>query len=287
MRVVSLLPGATETIASLGAAHLLVGISHQCDYPPTITHLPRVTSSAIDPAADSAGIDAAVRQAREADRPVIAVDADALARLAPDLLVTQGLCDICAVADGRAISLAQALTRPPEVLSLDGRDLPGVLEDIERLGRALDLPEEADELVLGMRYRLGRLRTHAPQPAPRVLCVEWLDPLYLAGHWVPDLVAAAGGFDAGATAGEGSRRISSGHLAGLRFELVVVMLCGFGLERARRELHASNLPDLGVPTWILDGNAYTSRAGPRLPDGARRIQSAMLGTEIPGLERVA
>ena len=287
MRVVSLFPGATETIAALGAEHLLVGISHECDYPATIQKLPRVTRTSIDSALGSGAIDRAVRSARAAGRPVIAVDAEALERLDPDLIVTQGLCDVCAVAEGQAFTIAQRLGGRARVLSLEGRDLQGVLDDVRRLGAALDRPEEADELALGMRYRLARLRRGAPDATPRVLCVEWLDPLYLAGHWVPDLVAAAGGVDAGASPGEHSRQVPPAALARLRPDLAIVMLCGFGIERARTELEAAPLPALGVPVWALDGNAYTSRPGPRLPDGARRIQAAMLGRELPGLVRLA
>ena len=204
MRVVTLLPAATEIVMALGGADALVGVSHECDFPPAATRLPRLTASPIDPSASSGTIDSEVRRLRAAGLPVIAVDAAMLSRLAPELLITQGLCEVCAVADGQIHRLASVLHPAPVVLSLSARTLPGIWEDIRSVGRALDLCDEADELVAGLRSRLRRLHSHAPSVAPRVVCVEWLDPPFLAGHWVPELVAAAGGVDVGASAGSHS-----------------------------------------------------------------------------------
>jgi iron complex transport system substrate-binding protein len=286
MRVVTLLPGATEIVAALGAVEQLVGRSHECDWPPVVAGIPPVTTTPIDASLPSGAIDAAVRATREAGRPVIAVDARRLAELAPDVIVTQELCEVCAVADGEARRLAAVLERPPEVIGLSGRTLDGVYGDIRRLGRALARVAEADALVAAMRARLAAI----PRPAgrPRVVCVEWLDPPYLAGHWTPELVAAAGGEDVGARAGEHSRRATWAEIAGLAPELVVVMLCGFGVERSLAEL-ARCADALALvrraPTWVLDGNAYTSRPGPRLVEGAERIAAAIAGREMPGLAR--
>lgn len=294
MRVVSLLPGATEIVAAVGGAGQLVGISHECDYPPSIRHLPRVTSTPLDPSLPGPAIDAEVRRLREAGRAVIAVDGDALRRLAPDLVITQDLCEVCAVADGAVHRLAGALSPAPAVLALSGRTLEGVLEDIGRVAVALDLADEADELTAGLRSRLARLRRGAPTRRPRVLCIEWLEPLYLAGHWVPDLVAAAGGLDVAAAPGAHSAVSSWSAAVALRPDLILVMLCGFGVDRARAELDAvaDAVADTGAlhalgtaPVWLLDGNAYTSRPGPRLVDGAERIQSALAGAERTGLAR--
>lgn len=290
MRVVSLLPAGTEIVMALGGADSLVGVSHECDYPPSARRLPRVTSSPIDSAAPSGAIDAEVRHLRESGRAVIVVDAKEMARLAPDLVVTQGLCEVCAVADGEVHRLAHLLQPSPTILSLAARTLPGIWDDIRAVGAALDSSDEADELITGLRHRLARLRER-PRPAePRVLCVEWLDPLYLAGHWVPELVAAAGGFDVGAVAGSHSVRRSWSSTLDLRPDLVVVMLCGFAVERAREELRALESPEaarlLGsAPVWILDGNAFTSRPGPRVVDGAERLRAAMEGREMAGLEQ--
>ena len=288
MRVVTLLPGATEIVAALGGAGSLVAISHECDYPTSVQHLPRVTSTPLDPNLPGAAIDAEVRRLRDAGRAVIAVEAALLRRLAPDLLITQDLCEVCAVSDGAVHRLAAALETPPRVLSLTGRTVEGVMADIRAVARALDLDAEGEELVVGLQSRLRRLRRGAPPAPRRVLCIEWLAPLYLAGHWVPDLVAAAGGHDVGAEAGAHSAVSSWEAAAALRPDLIAVMLCGFGLPRALGELEvlhdaAADRLLRSAPVWVLDGNAYTSRPGPRIVDGAELLQAAMRGVARPGL----
>ncbi len=285
MRVVSLLPAATEIVSALGGEGRLVAVSHECDWPRAVTRLPRVTTSPIDPAAPSGAIDRAVRELRAAGRPVIAVDAARLAELQPDLILTQDLCEVCAVSDGQVFRLADALTPAPAVLSLSAPDLDGIYADIDAVGRALDLEPEAEELVAGMRYRLRVLAPAGTAERPRVVAVEWLDPLFLAGHWVPELIAAAGGIDAGASPGAHSVQITPEALEALAPDVVIVMLCGFGVDRALRELAATPLPALGAPVWVLDGNAYTSRPGPRVVDGAVRIRAAISGREMAGLVR--
>ncbi len=287
MRVVTLLPAATEIVAALGGADRLVGISHECDYPTSVLDLPRVTATPIDPSLPSSRIDAEVRRLRASGTPVIGVDADALRLLAPDLLVTQSLCEVCAVADGEAFRLAAALEHPPEVLRLGGTTLDGVWRDIRAVGRALDLGPEADALVAGLEARLGRLRVGDLRTPPRVLCVEWLDPLFLAGHWIPELVVAAGACDVAALPGSHSARHEWDEVGPLKPDLIVVMLCGFGVERSLAELGAigpeAQAALATAPVWIMDGNAYTSRPGPRLVEGAERIAAALHGEEMPGL----
>lgn len=290
-RVVTLLPAATEMVAALGGMSALVGVSHECDHPEEVRRLPRVTATPLDPDAPGGRIDAEVRRLRAEGRPVIAVDRDALRRLAPDLVIAQGLCEVCAVADGEVHRLAAALDPAPEVLSLAATTLEGIWADIRAVGGALGLEAEALELVSRLRERLARLRARsAGGRAPRVACLEWLDPPYLAGHWVPELVEAAGGRDVGARPGAHSRMCRWSELDALRPDLVLVMLCGFSVPRARAELDALDDPEarrvLGsAPVWILDGNAYTSRPGPRVVDGAERIRAAIEGRELPGLER--
>ena len=290
MRVITLLPAATEIVAALGGAGYLVGISHECDYPPSVQHLPRVTATPVDIRAPGAEIDAELRRLRDAGQPVIGISADLLRQLAPDLVITQGLCEVCAVADGEVHRLTAAMHPAPRVLSLEAQDLKGIWADVRRVGEALDLEDEAEELVLGLQTRMRRLLPARLTNAPRVLCVEWLDPLYLAGHWVPELVAAAGGLEIGARPGSHSARRQWRELSGLRPDHVVVMLCGFGVERARAELTSlrdSEALELlrKVPVWILDGNAYTSRPGPRVVDGAQRIQSALAGRPSRDVQR--
>jgi iron complex transport system substrate-binding protein len=290
VRVVSLLPAGTEIVAALGGAGHLVGISHECDYPRSVQGLPRFTSTPIDPNSPGAAIDAEVRRLREAGRPVIAVDASQVRKLRPDLIITQGLCEVCAVADGEVNRLAETIHPTPRILSLAARDIAGIWSDIHDVGTALDLADEAEELVLGLQSRLRRLRPIAVSPSPRVLCIEWLEPLYLAGHWVPELVAAAGGEDVGARAGSHSARREWAELPALRPDYVIVMLCGLGTERARAELDALDHPEalalMGrVPTWILDGNQYTSRPGPRVLDGAERMRGVLTGVPTGEVER--
>jgi len=290
MRVVTLLPGATEIVAALGGGALLAGVSHECDHPAWVRNLPRLTSTPLDPSLPSGAIDLEVRRLHEAGRAVIQVDADALARLAPDLVITQDLCEVCAVADGAVHRLADVMPCPPRILSLTGRTVDGVLGDIRRVGRALDRAAGGDALAAELRDRLDRLGGHQASARPRVLCIEWLEPLFLAGHWVPELVEAAGGTDVGARPGAHSARMTWEAAAALRPDLIVIMLCGFGIGRSREELDLLSVgPALALlgsaPVWLLDGNAYTSRPGPRVVDAAERLQSAMAGAERPGLVR--
>lgn len=290
MRIATLLPAATEIVTALGAADDLVAISHECDFPASVMHLPRLTFSPVDVAQSSARIDEEVRQLHAAGRPVIAVDAAALAALAPDLLVTQALCDVCAVADGEVMRLAAALPNGPRVVTMGGRDLDGVFADIRALGVLLGRERDATALLAAGTARLAALRTTAPVTAPRVLAIEWTEPPYLAGHWVPDLIRHAGGIDVGATPGQHSRVVPWGEMRHLAPDVILVMLCGFSLARAREELDRISDPEAlallaSAPVWLLDGNAYSSRPGPRLVDAAELIQRALLGVEHHGVER--
>lgn len=293
MRIVSLLPAATEMIAALGRESDLVGISHECDYPPAIRHLPRVTTTPIDPDRGSAQIDAAVKELQAAGSPVIGVDAALLKALSPDLIVTQNLCEVCAVADGVVQRLGVIMRPAPQMLTLRARTLDGIWDDIRTLGHALGETETAHTLLGSLQARLdslgGELRGGA-DGGPRVLAVEWLDPLYLAGHWVPELVHAAGGTNAGLAPGAHSVRWSWCDAAGLKPDLILLMLCGFSAERAEVELSALADPEAlalldATPTWIMDGNAYTSRPGPRVVDGAEQIHAVLTGQTRPSPRR--
>jgi iron complex transport system substrate-binding protein len=290
MRIATLLPAATELVVALGAAADLVAISHECDFPASVMHMPRLTCSPVDPAQSSGQIDAEVRDLHAAGRPVIAVDAAALATLGPDLLITQGLCDVCAVADGAVMRLAAALPRAPRVVTLAGRDLDGVFADICMLGALLGREAEASDLLADAGARLAALQATRPTRRPRVIAIEWTEPPYLAGHWVPDLIRHAGGIDVGARAGQHSRLVPWAEMRPLAPDVILVMLCGFGLARARQEMAGVADPDAlallaGAPVWLIDGNAYTSRPGPRLVDAAALIQHALLERECDGAER--
>ncbi len=282
MRVVSLLPAATEIVAALGAGSWLVGVSHECDFPPDIVRdLPRVTRTTIDTALPSGVIDSAVRAAGAA---ATSIDTALLAQLQPDVIVGQTVCDVCAVGgDALTRALADWPARP-HIVNLHAHTLEGALRDMLTVGDALDLRGEAEELVAGLRYRLHREQTghasHLTSSLPRILVLEWLDPPYVAGHWVPELIAIAGGRDVGNTPGARSVTRSWAELVALDPDRVIVALCGFDVARAQREtgavadVDARRLFARGVE--FLDGNAYTSRPGPRLVDAAEKL-ALMLG----------
>ncbi len=289
MRVVSLLPAATEIVAALGAIGQLVGVSHECDFPPGVRSLPRVTGTAIDPALPSGAIDRATAEAKRSGTAPITVDLNLVAHLRPDVLIGQSVCDVCAVGEAELARVVAALMPTPWVVTLHAHTLEGVFADIGKIGEALELRDEAEELVDGLRYRLRRVAQRrgaegGRQPGrPRVLVLEWLDPPYVAGHWVPELVTLAGGEDVGGTAGERSRARPWSELLALAPDLVVVALCGFDVERARSELanvadsDARSLLAGGRRTELIDGNAYTSRPGPRLVDAAELLSRLMIG----------
>jgi iron complex transport system substrate-binding protein len=292
MRIISLVPGATEIVVALGAEPALVGVSHECDYPRSVQKLPRVTWCTVDSAGASAQIDEQVRAARAANTPVIGLDAAALADLRPDLIITQTLCDVCAVADGSAHRLADSLPSTPQVIAMTGRTLAGVMADIHLLGETVGQIESASRVVRQMEQRFYELGATSASRArrPRVLCIEWLDPPYLAGHWVPELVRIAGGTGAAARAGVHSTRTDWDRIDRTDSDVTVVMLCGFGVERARLELDraqplADRLRQRNQPVWLIDGNAYTARAGPRLVEAAECIAAALNGGVYPGLSR--
>ncbi len=277
MRVVSLLPAATEIVAALGAGDWLVGVSHECDWPPEVRKLPRVTHANVDPTWSSAEID------RNPSR--VTIDREALARLVPDVIIGQSVCDVCAVGEGELASAIATLPNRPRVVTLHAHDLAGVFDDIGKVGAALDLAGEAEELVAGLRYRLAQLRKRIPHPAsriPRVLVVEWIDPPYVAGHWVPELIAVAGGVDIAARPGDRSVTRTWSALGTLAPDIVVLALCGFDVARARREVAAVTDDDARAlfaqaRVVFIDGNAYTSRPGPRLVEGTELLAQLING----------
>lgn len=274
LRVVSLLPAATEIVAALGAAPWLVGVSHECDYPAEITALPRVTRSILDPNLSSAAIDARVRASRDG-APLVTLDVELLRRLAPDVILGQSLCDVCAVGENLVAQALPHLDSRPEVVTLHAHTLDEVFADMVRVAEALDLSGEGEELVAGLRYRLRSIPHPHASTSPRLLVVEWTDPPFVAGHWVPELIAAAGGTDVGATPGAHSRVRTWRELRGLAPDLILVSLCGFDVPRARQETGAVTDPDgralLDTNVIYIDGNAYTSRPGPRLIDAAELL----------------
>jgi iron complex transport system substrate-binding protein len=289
MRIVSLLPAATEIIAALDAVDALVGVTHECDYPPAVATLPRVTWSAVDGAAPPDVVDRAVRETAVSGDPLFALDETLIATLAPDLIVTQGICEVCAVSEGDVRALAARLAPSPRVVSLDGSTLDGVLDDIGRVGSSLGAPDRAATLVEQLRARMRQVHetlAAAVAPRPRVAVLEWTDPLYAAGHWVPRMVRRAGGVDVLAAEGKHSQQISIDTVARAAPDVILVAPCGYDVERAAaegRRLRESPrwAPLLAARAWAMDANALLSRPGPRLVDGIETLAAILHPTLFP------
>ena len=276
MRVASLLPSATEMVHFAGAGENLVGVTHECDHPPGVQNLPKLTSSKIDNSMTSAEIDAAIGGHLTDTGSIYALDVDLLAELSPDLILTQGLCDVCAVSMSLVEEAASTLEDEPEILSLNPASLDDVLEDAARIGEALGRGKETSEKITALKERLARVEAAvASLPRPRVGCIEWLDPPFSAGHWVPEMVRLAGGEELFSGAGEPSARLSWDEVFAAAPEVLVLMPCGFGLGRTIHEANA--LPELPgwfeLPAvkdgrvWAVDANSYFSRPAPRLVEG--------------------
>ncbi|MFI5232171.1 MAG: ABC transporter substrate-binding protein [Gemmatimonadales bacterium] len=275
MRVVTLLPSATEIVAALGAIESLVGVTHECDHPAQVASRLRVTSSRVDGAGEPGAVDAQVRAVVDEGTSLYELDEPGIRALRPDLIFTQALCDVCAVVETDVRALAARLSPPPRVVSLSATTLDGVFDDIARAAQAMGLEDEGEELLAGMRMRM--LAVHdalkaAGAPRPRVAMVEWTDPIFAGGHWVPEMIRRAGGTDVLASPGDHSTVVTPAAVALAAPDVVLVAPCGYGVERAAmeaRRLIASPgwaIPG-GVAVWALDGNALTSRPGPRLVDG--------------------
>jgi iron complex transport system substrate-binding protein len=278
-RIISLLPAGTEIVAELHALDQLVGISHECDYPLEVAHLPRVTASAVDRDAASADIDASVRALSRSGLPVFMLEVDDLKRLAPTVILTQSLCEVCAVSEGDVRSVASVLDRAPRIVPLTGKTLDDVWEDIRTVGRAIGRAGEAELLLSGIGDRLRRVHETlkaARAPRPRVAVIEWLDPLFAAGHWTPELVRRGGGIDVLAEPGAHSVTITVEAIRDAKPDLLLFAPCGFDVERSAREARALLATGAwewahDLEAWAIDGNALTSRPGPRLADAVEVI----------------
>ena len=271
MRIVSLVPHATELCFALGLGDELIAVTHECDYPPAALSLPKVTRDALDPAAGSAAIDAAVRARVAGGGSIYELDWDALRRLEPELIITQALCAVCAVSFEEVRELAGSLPSKPRVISLDPHTLGESLGDVRTLAEATGRRAEGVALVARSAGRIDRVRIAVRRaPRPRVVALEWLDPVFVAGHWTPQLIELAGGEDPLGFPGESSQRLDWETVAAARPEVVVVMPCGFDLARTHAEAlsYAGELRGLRAQRVVaVDAAAYFSRPGPRLVDG--------------------
>lgn len=281
MRIISLFPAATEMVCALGAFDMLVGISHDSDYPAEFLHpgIPRVTRSTIDPNATPAEVDRLVRVSDTLGEALHVLDAEAIARLEPELIITQGLCDVCAIREADVRIIAESLWEPPVVLSLSADSLEEVMNDIRRVGAAIERSPLAEALVTRLEDRLRKVHERllvASVPRPRVAVLEWTDPIYNAGHWVPQMVRRAGGIEVLAKAGERSRVVTMDEVIATKADTVIVAPCGYDMERAATEgaqqLKRNDWAWIAKRrVWAMDSGGLLSRPGPRLVDGVETL----------------
>jgi iron complex transport system substrate-binding protein len=273
MKIVSLLPAATEIVCALGLRESLVGRSHECDFPEDVAALPALTRARIDTSLPAARIDEEVRRIVEARLPLYMLDEARLAALAPDVVVTQGACEVCAISYEQVVASLRRTAFDARVVSLRPQRLPDVLSDVETVAEACGVPERGKTLASELRARLERVARTPVTPRRRVTVVEWLDPPMLAGHWVPDAIGAAGGLYLGAEAGAPSPYVSWDAVRALRPDAVVVAPCGFDLPRTKLEAEplADTLRSLCPRVLLMDGNAYLNRPGPRIVEAIEKV----------------
>jgi len=283
-RIVSLVPNATEILFALGAGDRIVGVSHECDFPSAARALPQLTCSALAADLGAAAIDAAVSAQLASGPSLYRLDDALLAELAPDLLFTQDLCPVCAVSRDQVARAVHPLPRCPEVVALDPHTLADVFADIARVGALLSLTSAADCLRRDLELRLDAVaHAVAGRARPRVVALEWLDPLFAGGHWVPEMIAAAGGLDCIASPGDPSRRLEWSALAALDPDVLVAMPCGFDAAGSRAQVAAlaerAEWQELRAVregrVIAVDANGCFSRPGPRLIDGVEALAAGL------------
>jgi iron complex transport system substrate-binding protein len=271
VRIVSLVPSATEILFALGVGDEVVAVTHECDFPPEALDLPRVTRDVIGPGLAPDEIDAAVRALTEQGKAIYELDERELTALQPDLIVTQALCAVCAVSADDVRAVAARLDPRPEVISLDPTTLGEVLADVRTVAQAVGAKDAGVDLIADAAARIDRVRlaVRGARPVP-VAALEWLDPVYVAGHWTPQLIEYAGGLDVLGLPGQHSERVSWIDVAAAQPEVIVAMPCGYDAERAQQEAYAyaHELAEVGAQRIVaVDASAYFSRPGPRLIDG--------------------
>jgi iron complex transport system substrate-binding protein len=276
MRIVSLLPSATEMICALRLEDQLVGVTHECDYPPSVQRLPKVTRTLIPTEASSGEIDRLVRERLQTDRALYTLDLPVLEELRPDLIVTQALCDVCAVAEDEVRAAACMLPGGPRVINLEPQTLSQVLAAIRQVAKAAGVDRRVEQVVRGLTARVEAVaaRTTGLRHRPRVALLEWLDPPFSCGHWSPELVRLAGGVEGLGREGLPSRTLRWDEVMAWQPEVVFIACCGFSVERTLRDLPALQF----IPGWqhvpavrsgrvyVTNGSHYFSRPGPRLVD---------------------
>jgi len=284
MRIASLLPSATEIVHALGRADQLVAISHDCDYPPSVSSLPVVTRSFVPKGASSGEIDRTVRELRGSSRPLYELDMQALEALKPDLILTQSLCTVCAVSEEEVHTAAKKLPGPPEVVNLEATTLAGVFESIRLVAERTKTKTKGETLVTQLTRRADVIAERAARRSPTpMVFLEWLDPPFAAGHWNPELVRWAGGNDPFGRTGKPASTVEWSAVAKARPEVMFISCCGFSVERTLEDVPAlARMPAWkDVPAikngrvYVADGAAYFSRPGPRLVDSLEILAHAL------------
>lgn len=291
MRIASFLASGTEIVHALGLGDAIVGISHECDYPPELLDRPRLSRPRFDPDGLTSGeIDRAVRQAMLEHGSVYRVDADLLQALRPDVVLTQAVCEVCAVPTPGVTEEVRARGMSTRVESLDAHTVAGILDTVLQVGTAVGAASEARALVDGLSARLAAIGDAVAGGArPRVLAIEWLDPPFLPGHWVPEMIELAGGENLAGEAGRHSVECGWEELRGLDPDVLLIMPCGFGLEASRRDAdrHADRLRTVAGRAidagnaFVVDGSAYLNRSGPRVVDGVEMLAGLLHPDRVP------
>ena len=296
MRICSFLPSTTEIICALGLEENLTGITHECDHPEVVRSKTRVIMSSIDHnSLSSREIDELVTKNSKEGKSTYLVDSEKLKEASPDIIFTQGLCEVCAVSGNQVLEAVDVLENSPVIISLEPGTVDEVLESIITVGEATGRAEVARELVTNLRSRIGSIKTitERERDKPRVFCLEWLDPPFVAGHWVPDMVEIAGGVNGLRNKGEASVKVEWEEVIEFAPHYIFVMPCGFNIDKTLNEIDSVTSNSIWHQTpasqkgnvYLVDANSYFSRPGPRIVEGieiiARSIHPDSVKTELP------
>ncbi len=297
MRICSLLPSATEILYALGLDDSVMGVTHECDFPPAASKKPALIQPRLDPTAPAAVINQRVSEIIQRGESIYSVRDDLLREIEPDLIITQDLCHVCAASPDDLATALSKLEKQPRILTLAPHTLSDVWDDIRRVGAATGTEDAANALADRLRDEVQEIRaaTKSMRVRPRVACIEWLDPLFNAGHWVPEMVECAGGIDVLAQPGKPSVQITSDDVACAQPDVVVIMPCGYDAARAAREFRATSFPRdwREIPAvrnnsvFAVDANSFFSRSGPRLAKGvailAQILHPGVAASELPSI----
>jgi iron complex transport system substrate-binding protein len=284
VRIASLVPSATELLFELGLGDRVVAVTHECDHPPAVEQLPHLTRSVIPEGLDSAAVDAAVRERTGRGEALYELDEERLRKLNVDLIVTQAVCEVCAVSFDDVRAVAKRLPTKPRVVSLDPATLGEVLADAPRLAEAAGAREAGAKLAERAGARIEAVeRAVEGARRPRVAALEWLDPVFVGGHWVPQMIELAGGEDMLGLPGEKSRTVQWAEVEAAAPDVVVAMPCGLYAEQAAAEAvrHRERLAALGARVVAVDAAAYFSRPGPRLVEGIELLGHLFHPDRVP------